>query len=212
MARKTKEDALETRSQLLDAAEKVFFEKGFGQTSLLDIAEAADLTRGAIYWHFKNKADLFEAMADRIRLPLESLVEACAEPQESDPLGKLREFLIQTLREITRNPRKRRVLTILFFKCELNSEAKQLEIRRQAGHIEYIQHIEQCLQNAVNRTQLPSTLHIHQAAIANPALIAGLISNWLFLPASFDLGSYAEAMVDNYIFMLQHSPNMQITY
>jgi TetR/AcrR family acrAB operon transcriptional repressor len=208
MARKTKEDALETRSQLLDAAEKVFFEKGFGQTSLMDIAAAADLTRGAIYWHFKNKSELFEAMADRIRLPMESLVEACAEPQEADPLGKLREFWIQTLREITRNPRKRRVLTILFFKCELNSEARQLEIRRQAGHIDYVQHIEQCLQNAVNRGQLPNRLQIHQAAIANHALISGLISNWLFLPASFDLSSYAETMVDSYIFMLKHSPNM----
>jgi len=210
MARKTKEDALETRSQLLDAAEKVFFEKGFGQTSLLDIAEAADLTRGAIYWHFKNKADLFEAMADRVRLPLESLVEACAEPEETDPLGKLREFWIQTLREITRSPRKRRVLTILFFKCELNSEAKPLEIRRQSGHIEYVQQIEQCLQNAVKKGQLPANLYIQQAVIANHALLAGLISNWLFLPASFDLGSYAETMVDSYIFMLQHSPSMQL--
>ena len=209
MARKTKEDALETRSQLLDAAEKVFFEKGFGQTALMDIAEAANLTRGAIYWHFKNKSDLFEAMADRIRLPLESLVEACAEPQEADPLGKLREFWIQALKEITRNPRKRRVLTILFFKCELNSEAKQLEIRRQAGHVEYIQQIEQCLQNAVAKGQLPATLNIHQAAIANHAFIGGLISNWLFLPASFDLNSYAETMVDSYLFMLQHNPGLQ---
>jgi TetR/AcrR family acrAB operon transcriptional repressor len=211
MARKTKEDALETRSQLLDAAEKVFFEKGFGQTSLMDIAEAADLTRGAIYWHFKNKSDLFEAMADRVRLPLESLVEACAEPQEVDPLGKLREFWIQILKEITRNTRKRRVLTILFFKCELNNEAKQLELRRQAGHIDYIQHTEQCLQNAVKKGQLPNNLNIQQAAIANHALLAGLISNWLFLPTSFDLSSYAEAMVDSYIFLLQHSPTMQIT-
>lgn len=72
MARKTKEDALETRNQLLDAAEKVFFDKGFSQTSLMDIAEAAGLSRGAIYWHFKNKGDLFEAMADRIRLPLKN--------------------------------------------------------------------------------------------------------------------------------------------
>lgn len=209
MARKTKEDALETRSQLLDAAEKVFFEKGFGQTSLMDIAAAANLTRGAIYWHFKNKSDLFEAMADRIRLPMESLSIACADPQEADPLGKLRDFWVQILTQVTRNPRKRRVLTILFFKCELNSEAKQLEIRRQAGHMEYLHHMELCLQNAVDKGQLPANLNIQQAAIANHAFMGGLISNWLFLPGSFELDAYAETMVDSYLFMLKHSPALQ---
>ena len=209
MARKTKEDALETRNQLLDAAEKGFFEKGFGQASLMDIAEAAGLSRGAIYWHFKNKSDLFEAMADRIRLPLENLTDACADEKEPNPLGKLRDFWIQVLRETTRNPRRKRVLSILFFKCELNSEAKQLEIRRQTASLEYIQDIEQCLKNAIDKGQLPADLNIHQAAIANHALISGLISNWLFLPGSFDLDNYAETMVDAYLFMLQQSPTFK---
>jgi TetR/AcrR family acrAB operon transcriptional repressor len=211
VARKSKEDSLETRSQLLDAAEKVFFEKGFSQTSLMDIADAANLTRGAIYWHFKNKSDLFEAMSDRVLLPLETLTGVCADPQETDPLGKLRDFWIQALKEITRNPRKRRVLTILFFKCEFNGEAKQLEIRRQAGSIEYIQHIEQCLQNAIDKGQLPPNLNTHQATIANHALMSGLISNWLFLPGSFDLDNCAEIMIDSYLFMLKNNVGLRTT-
>jgi len=209
VARRSKEDALETRSQLLDAAEKVFFEKGFGQTALMDIAEAANLTRGAIYWHFKNKSDLFVAMADRIRLPLENLTHTCADPNEPNPLGKLRDFWVQVLRESTRNPRRRRVLSILFFKCELNSEAKQLELRRQAAHIEYQNDMELCLQNAIDRGQLPADLDVQKAAVANHALLAGLISNWLFLPGSFDLDVYAEAMVDGYIFMIKNTADLR---
>lgn len=208
MARKTKEDALETRAQLLDAAEKVFFEKGFSNTSLMDIADAADLSRGAIYWHFKNKSELFEAMAERIRLPLEHLTDACADIHEPDPLGRLREFWIQVLKETTRNPRRRRVLSTLFFKCELNREAKQLELRRQAAHIEYVNDMELCLRNAIDRGQLPAKLDTHKAAIANHALIAGLISNWLFLQNSFDLDAYTESMVDSYIFMLKNSVDL----
>ena len=64
MARSTKEEALETRSRILDAAEEVFFTRGLAQSSLADVAVAADVTRGAIYWHFKNKSDLFEAMCE----------------------------------------------------------------------------------------------------------------------------------------------------
>ncbi|WP_291742772.1 TetR family transcriptional regulator, partial [Limnobacter sp. UBA1615] len=69
MVRKTKEEAQETRNLILDTAEAVFSEKGVSRTTLNDIAKAADLTRGAIYWHFKNKADLFDAMFQRAILP-----------------------------------------------------------------------------------------------------------------------------------------------
>ena len=70
MARRTKAEALETREQIIDAAERVFHKKGVSRSSLSDIAEEAGVTRGAIYWHFKNKHDIFVAMTERHRLPL----------------------------------------------------------------------------------------------------------------------------------------------
>ena len=72
MARRTKADAQATRSSLLDAAEQLFQARGVSRTSLNDIALAAGTTRGAIYWHFKDKADLFNAMMERVTLPLEA--------------------------------------------------------------------------------------------------------------------------------------------
>ena len=71
MARRTKEDAIATRNGLLDAAELVFSEKGLSRASLSDIAQAAGATRGAIYWHFKDKVDLFNAMMERVTLQFE---------------------------------------------------------------------------------------------------------------------------------------------
>ena len=76
MARRTKEDADATRQALLDAAEAVFYAKGVGRASLAEIAQAAGATRGAIYWHFKDKVDLFNAMMDRVTLPLEACPES----------------------------------------------------------------------------------------------------------------------------------------
>ena len=69
MARKTKEEARETRNRILDAAEQVFQRQGVSRTSLADIAGEARVTRGAIYWHFKNKADLYDAMIKRVLAP-----------------------------------------------------------------------------------------------------------------------------------------------
>ena len=61
MARRTKAEAQATRNALIDAAERLFDSRGVSRTSLQDIAQAAGATRGAIYWHFKDKADLFNA-------------------------------------------------------------------------------------------------------------------------------------------------------
>ena len=55
--RKTKEEAQQTRCNLLAAALTVFYHRGVAHTSLDEIAKAAGVTRGALYWHFKNKED-----------------------------------------------------------------------------------------------------------------------------------------------------------
>ena len=62
MVRRTKADAEATRDQLLDAAQTVFYEKGVAGASLAEVAKEAGLTRGAIYWHFGDKVDLFNAL------------------------------------------------------------------------------------------------------------------------------------------------------
>ena len=72
MARSTKADAQRTRERILDMAEREFHRHGVSRTSLEQVARAAGVTRGAVYWHFRNKADLFNAMMNRVTLPLES--------------------------------------------------------------------------------------------------------------------------------------------
>lgn len=58
MSKRTHAEALQTKRSILDAAAKVFSANGFAKTSLSDIARDADVTRGAIYWHFENKTEL----------------------------------------------------------------------------------------------------------------------------------------------------------
>lgn len=76
MVRRTKADAEATRDQLLDAAQTVFYEKGVAGASLAEVAKEAGLTRGAIYWHFEDKVDLFNALLRRTTLPFEQALQA----------------------------------------------------------------------------------------------------------------------------------------
>lgn len=211
MVRKTKEEAFETRNLLLDAAERVFLEQGVSRTTLADIATAAGLTRGAIYWHFKNKMDLFEAMCERVRLPMEALVEACESEEEPDPIACIRELAILALTETVRNPRRRRVLSIIFHKCEFGRGMESSLQRRQAIYMDGTCRLQRGLANAVAKQQLPADIDTRRAAIMLHAYINGLISNWLFMPSNFDLERNAEDFMAGYFAMLEHSSALRIT-
>lgn len=206
MVRRTKEEALETRYRILDTAELVFHENGVSRTSLEQIAKAAGVTRGAIYWHFKNKADLFTAMFDRIRLPMETMVEKCRDNDpDSDPIGTLRKVFILILRETVRNPQRRRVLEILFNKCEYTDEMHSVIERHQEACADGRTHIERSLRSAIVLGQLPADLDPRQAAVLMHAMITGLIGDWLFMPQCFDMETRAVDMVDGCFDMLRLS-------
>ena len=64
--RKTKEGSLETRSKLLASALDVFGEKAFSAASLTEISARAGLSKGALYWHFRNKNDLLLCLLEEI--------------------------------------------------------------------------------------------------------------------------------------------------
>ena len=98
MARRTKEEAAATRDSILDAAEKLFVEQGVSRTTLQHIASEAGVTRGAIYWHFDDKSALFNAMMDRVRLPLEAELQVLDESESADPLDDLRNYVMAVLR------------------------------------------------------------------------------------------------------------------
>ncbi|EOC58456.1 bacterial regulatory s, tetR family protein [Neisseria meningitidis NM90] len=75
--RKTKTEALKTKEHLMLAALETFYRKGIARTSLNEIAQAAGVTRGALYWHFKNKEDLFDALFQRICDDIENCSRRC---------------------------------------------------------------------------------------------------------------------------------------
>jgi TetR/AcrR family acrAB operon transcriptional repressor len=209
MVRRTKEEAQETRSQILEAAQKAFYDRGVARTTLADIATLAGVTRGAIYWHFNNKAELVQAMLDSLHEPLEELARASEDEAELDPLGCMRQLLIQLFQQIATDPKTRRLNEILFHKCEFTDEMCDMRRQRKTASVECNVRIEISLRNAINRQQLPAELDTVRAAIALHAYIDGIIGQWLLIPESFDLGQEAERWVDVALDMLRASPALR---
>ncbi|MGJ7492879.1 TetR family transcriptional regulator [Variovorax sp. ZT4R33] len=187
MARHTKEEALATRHRLLDAAEVLFQAQGVSQTSLQQIAEQAGATRGAVYWHFKDKADLFNAMMDRVTLPLEAAVQASSQAGEHDPLREVERVLIAALKTVTTDLQVRRVFDVATHKVEYTHDMASVQRRHLTMRNACVTDFERALRLAARTRHLRLAIPAPSAAQGLHALISGLIQNWLLDPEAFDL-------------------------
>jgi len=184
--RRTKEAALHTREALLDAAEALFAEQGVSRTSLQQIAEHAGLTRGAVYWHFEDKAALFNAMMARTTLPMEEALQRMDEAPEP-PLDVLRRLAEDALRRIASDPRTRRVFEIATHKVEYVGELDAVRERHIQVQNGCQTHILDCFRRAQALGHIHPDVDCAVAALAHHAQIDGLIQMWMLHPSRFDL-------------------------
>lgn len=199
MARRTKEDAGATRQALLDAAEQVFYDKGVARASLAEIALAAGATRGAIYWHFKDKVDLFNAMVDRIRLPLEAVRSADTLAGLGDPLQRVRGVVQQLLAIIVNDAHTRRVFEIAMYRVEYVSELSDVRERHQAALARFRAQLAQDLELAARKAAVVLPMPLADAALGLQALFDGLLQAWILGGAGFDLCAIGAGAVDAYL-------------
>lgn len=194
MARRTKAEAAATREALLDAAEEVFFENGVARTSLEQIARHAGMTRGALYWHFKNKADLFMALIERVRMPFEELVNTLHNPHLlDDPLEALRVALNNGFTRLEQ-PRSHRVHSILLHRCEFFSDINPLEMQDRLAQ-ECLQEFYAQLHRAHELGQLRDDLPPETAARMLQATLGGLFHDWLRDPERYSIRERGEELL-----------------
>lgn len=202
MARRTKEEALATRHRLLDAAETLFQAHGVSRTSLQDIATQAGATRGAIYWHFKDKADLFNAMMERVTLPLERSLQAGQPGHDGlarDALAELRAAILRAMSQLASDAQLRCVVDIAMQKVEYVDELHAVRERHLRVRDQCIADIAQALRLAAHQGGHQLPLSATQAADGLHALVDGLIRNWLLEPTAFELPVLTEQVVDVYL-------------
>ncbi|SFR03620.1 MULTISPECIES: multidrug efflux transporter transcriptional repressor AcrR [unclassified Enterobacter] len=209
MARKTKQQALETRQHILDVAMRLFSSQGVSSTSLAEIAQAAGVTRGAIYWHFKNKSDLFGEIWELSESSIGDLEIEYQAKFPGDPLSVLREILVYVLEATVVEERRRLMMEIIFHKCEFVGEMAIVQQAQRSLCLESYDRIEQTLNLCIQSKMLPANLLTRRAAILMRSYISGIMENWLFAPQSFDLKKEARDYVEILLEMFQLCPTMR---
>ncbi|AMO50221.1 transcriptional regulator, TetR family [Kosakonia oryzendophytica] len=209
MARKTKQQALETRQHILDVAMRLFSRQGVSSTSLAEIAQAAGVTRGAIYWHFKNKSELFSEIWELSESSIGDLEIEYRAKFPDDPLSVLREILVYILEATVVEERRRLMMEIIFHKCEFVGEMAIVQEAQRNLSLESYDRIEQTLRECIQAKLLPANLLTRRVAVLMRAYISGIMENWLFAPQSFDLKKEARDYVAILLEMCQLCPTLR---
>ncbi len=210
MARRTKLEAAETRAGLLDAAERVFRERGVAHTSLAEVAAAAGVTRGAVYWHFRDKSALFEALCERVQLPMEAMLASAGGIRQQDPLGALRALAVNGLVRLATDARTQAVFDVIFHKCEFAAEFAAVAGRRHATDSGCLANVERLLKQAVAAGQLPRNADTRLAARCLNAFMVGVMHEWVQSPKAYDLAAAAPAMIDTVLAGLVARPPLVV--
>ncbi|MCP4162036.1 MAG: TetR family transcriptional regulator [Deltaproteobacteria bacterium] len=142
MARKTKEEALKTKISILDSALSLIYERGYSKTSLVDIAKQLGLTKGAVYWHFESKKDLFITLIKDISEKMDKILDPIARKIKTP--NDLKSFFHEYALVVAQDQQINKFFNILVYKIEWNedlSDATELLNQNDDEIILYIEYL-----------------------------------------------------------------------
>lgn len=201
MVRKTKEDAELTRQRIIDAARAVFLTRGVSRSTLEHIATEATVTRGAVYWHFKNKTDIFYALRDRNFLPLiDRMYDTLGVRTDNiDPLTQIENSLCDTINQLNENTEMRQIYEIMMIKCEYVDEFATVLQQILSNCSNIIEKIQMAYERAIEQNLLRTTLTPHALALDTHLFFSGLMHMWVKDADGSRFRHQAKALIQSHI-------------
>lgn len=162
-----------TRERILEAAEKLFAEKGFHETAMDEIVQAARVSKGGVYFHFPSKEDLFFALLDKLANALQRDVQQEI-ARRSGAVNKIQGALEVVLRTLSGKRRLAQILLRQGYGLGPAFERKRLEIYSRFAKL-----IQENLDQAVTEGSIPP-IHTEITAYAWLGAINELVLRWIY--------------------------------
>ena len=196
--RRTKEDAETTRIAILDEAVRLFAEKGVAETSLEEIANAAKVSRGAIYWHFKNKMEIFDVLHERLYQPLSEMILKDMKLDHPFPLQKMQQLCIDLMLDVADNKQKQYAITLFLIKMDYSGDLqkyRQPHRERKHANVDLFRHY---FEKAIARKQLSAEQDPAALAMAVRCYLKGIVFEYLGDPETFDMNAQAPTLINTF--------------
>jgi TetR/AcrR family acrAB operon transcriptional repressor len=206
MARKTKEEAEKTRKDIIESARLVFHRDGVSRSTCEKIAKAAGVTRGAVYWHFQDKAEIFLAMRADVFVPMIERTDAILLSESLDnPLDAIEGSLKEFFRVLDDCAVVREVFEIMISRCEYVDEfaSVQEEVGRPA--YVFLEKMERIYRRAADKGYLREGLDPIATARDTWAFTSGLLHLMLGCQKGSGLEQQIPQMISTHMAMRRKS-------
>jgi TetR/AcrR family transcriptional regulator, acrAB operon repressor len=182
--RKTKEDALVTKKQIIEASVKLFLQKGFSVTKLEEIAQQAKVTRGAIYWHFKDKLDIVNELIENEHQNLKLLLEKLFN-ENIPPFSKIEKVITEVVNNFFDNKSFQDFIELTWFKIEY-SQLSLLRISKAELTDYFIENFNRVVVEAQSTGTIKKDVNASDIAVTIVNMINGMYRLFFIIPGQFN--------------------------
>ncbi|MEM9593771.1 MAG: TetR family transcriptional regulator [Acidobacteriota bacterium] len=196
MPRRTKLETDLTRRKILDVALDVFAERGYSRTSLQEIADRAGFTRGAVYWHFKNKADLLAALEEHVEGGSD---DGFGDPDRLQSRQELRETLCQYLARLETDERFGAYCRVIEYRTEWHDELEPLLESYRRDLRDLAQWLVQALRRLAALGEIDPALDPEKEGLALYVHVMGLYTIWMTDPDFLSMVRDAPGYLDRFL-------------
>lgn len=197
MSRRAQSDQGDLRERLLDAALHQFSLSGYDRATLDDIAAAAGVTKGSVYWYFENKRALFIAVGQRETSKLLAHLEEIVQGEGRQATARIEALIVATLTYYTDHPEFCKLLKIFTLpggpELERDVEAMAAEEYGRARKV-----FARLLREAAEQGQVDSG-RVEVATTMLVALLDGLMYQWIVDPGAVPLRRLAPEISRGYL-------------
>lgn len=182
---------VDTRTKILESAGRVFSRYGYEGATLDQVAHDAGMTKGAVYWHFSSKSDLYLALCDRsLAQLLQGLPKQSQEIFTSSNQMEALSLLLQSQFEACEQEKGERPL--LFF--EFISSSREPAVRKKL--CESFSNVFTGTSNLIKEMQqkhlVTKKVDSHALSVTFHALVNGIVLMWLIAPNQISFQSLSE--------------------
>ncbi|MBE6453112.1 MAG: TetR family transcriptional regulator [Alphaproteobacteria bacterium] len=178
MARRTKEEAEQTKQDILASAQSLFYEKGFARSTFDEVAKRINLTKGAVYWHFRNKADLLaELMRQKF---IEHKEKISSDGSKMNSLSDIREHFKLVAQSIENDADFCRFLFFVIFQMEWSESVANRVFDQLTDITEYTwKTLKERLTFIQKSGEIPSNINVEDLTILISCLWRGTVDSYI---------------------------------
>lgn len=170
--RRTREQAAKTRESILAEALTLFADKGYSATSLAEIAERAGVTKGAIFFHFQGKEELFDSICNQQHEQMRTYFES-ATAEAASSLHELRLLLTAVVEHFFTKESFRKFIEMTWYKSSPGLFDAQMS-QKSAYVSDFYNRVKDLIQQSQQAGDIKLSADARKAALTISYLINGM--------------------------------------